>query len=257
VIAAVQSALASIEGRVGEGCAIGPFAVVGRGAEVGDAVVLHPHAVVGERARLGHRCVLHPHAVIGPGVVLGDDVQVFAGAVIGREPHSPGVTAREPAFEARLSVGNECSVGAHATVYYDVEIGSNCLVGDSSSIREGSRIGTRSIVGRCVTLNYDVIVGDRVKIMDNTHVTGGTVIGDGAFIAMAVVGSNDNDAMAPLIDDRLRAPRIEREAFVGVGAVLLPGVVIGAEATVAAGAVVTRDVPPGQTVMGVPAHQVR
>jgi acetyltransferase-like isoleucine patch superfamily enzyme len=97
-------------------------------------------------------------------------------------------------------------------------------------------------------------MGDKVKVMDNATVTGGTVIGDGAFLSMMVAMANDNQATKPLVAGRLAGPRIEAGAFVGVGAILLPGVVVGADATVAAGAVVTRDVPPGHTVMGIPAR---
>ena len=134
-----------------------------------------------------------------------------------------------------------------------MEIGDHTLVGDSASIREGARIGSRCIVSRCVTFNYEVTVGDDVKIMDCTHLTGGTQIGDGAFVSILVATTNDNQPTRPG-DRTLAGPRIEAGATVGAGAILLPGVVIGSNATVAAGAVVTRDVPMGSTVMGVPAR---
>jgi UDP-3-O-[3-hydroxymyristoyl] glucosamine N-acyltransferase len=251
---AAVSPLAAVEGTLGAGCSVGPFAVVGAGAEVGDASRLHSQVVVAGSARIGRECLLHPGVVVGEDVVIGDRVQVFPGAVIGREPHDPGAVARQPGFERRLRMGDECSIGAHATVYYDVEIGANCLLGDSCSIREGTRIGSRCVIGRCATLNYDVLIGDAVKIMDGAHVTGGTEIGDGAFLGMLVVGANDNQATEPLVPGRIAGPRIEAGAFLGVGAILLPGVVVGADATVAAGAVVTRDVSPRQTVVGVPAR---
>jgi acetyltransferase-like isoleucine patch superfamily enzyme len=106
-----------------------------------------------------------------------------------------------------------------------------------------------------VTLNYDVLVGDDVKIMDNTHVTGGTIIGDGAFVSLTVGMTNDNSPTEPVSDGgRIAGPTIQARAVIGAGATLLPGIVIGEDAVVAAGAVVTRDVAPGETVMGVPAR---
>jgi UDP-3-O-[3-hydroxymyristoyl] glucosamine N-acyltransferase len=248
------SPLAVVEGELGAGCEVGPFAVVAPGADLGDSCVLHPHVVVGEGARIGHGCVLHPGAVVGADVVIGDSVHVFPGAVVGREPHDPGAVARAVDFDKHLHIGDECSIGAHATVYYDVEIGPNSLLGDACSIREGSRIGSRCIIGRCVTLNYDVLMGDGVKVMDNAHITGGTEIGEAAFIAMMVVGANDNRPTEPHAADRVAAPRIEAGAVLGIGSILLPGVVVGANAMVGAGAVVTRDVPPRQRVVGVPAQ---
>jgi len=91
--------------------------------------------------------------------------------------------------------------------------------------------------------------------MDSTHITGGAVIGDGVFISMLVATVNDNHPTAPLRDtERLAGPEIRARAVIGGGATLLPGVVVGEEAVVAAGAVVTRDVAAGSTVMGVPAR---
>jgi acetyltransferase-like isoleucine patch superfamily enzyme len=231
------SSQASVAGFVAPGCNIGPFAVVEAGA------------------RIGRGCVLHPHVVISSGVTLGDRVEVFPGAVVGREPSGALATARPLAFEATVVIGDGCSVGVGATVYYGVEIGPGTLIGDGASIREGGRIGARCIVSRCVTLNYEVLVGDDVKIMDNSHITGGTTIQDGAFVSTMVATTNDNHPTASLSDDsRLAGPTIERRAVVGAGAILLPGVVVGEESVVGAGAVVTRDVPPGTTVTGVPAR---
>jgi acetyltransferase-like isoleucine patch superfamily enzyme len=154
-----------------------------------------------------------------------------------------------------LTIGDASSIGAHATIYYDVEIGASTLVGDAASIREGGRIGARCIISRCVTLNYDVVVGDDVKIMDNTHITGGMHIGRGAFVSTMVATTNDNHPTAGAdIQARLAPPRIGERAVVAAGAILLPGVVVGADAVVAAGAVVTHDVAPGSTVMGMPAR---
>ncbi len=248
------SALAAVEGEVGPDCAIGPFAVLAPSAKLGAGSTMHAHAVVGSGARLGARCVLHPHAVIGEGVVLGDDVEVFPGAVVGRAPRGAGATAKEPEYEHSLTVADGCSIGAHATIYFDVAIGANCLIGDCASIREGARIGERCIVSRCVTLNYDVTLGDHVKVMDNTHLTGGMSVASGAFVSAAVVSTNDNDPTAALEGRALRAPRVAANAVVAAGAVLLPGVEIGESATVAAGAVVTRDVAARTTVMGAPAR---
>jgi acetyltransferase-like isoleucine patch superfamily enzyme len=200
--------------------------------------------------------VLHPHVVIAAGVTLGEGVEVFPGAVIGREPKGAGATARQPEALGPVTIGAGCSIGVGAVIYRDIEIGAGTLVGDSASIREGARIGARCIVSRCVTINYEVIVGDDVKIMDNTHVTGRTTIRDRAFVSTMVAMTNDNEPRAGARDTQdLVGPTIEAEAIVGAGAILLPGVVLGEGCRVAAGAVVTRDVPPGATVMGIPARE--
>ncbi|HTA05733.1 MAG TPA: hypothetical protein VK774_05160, partial [Solirubrobacteraceae bacterium] len=195
-----------MHGELGGGCTVGPFAVVARSATVGSRCVLGAGVVVGEGASLGDGCVLHPHAVIGDDVVLGEGVEVLHSAVVGRMPGGARATARAPRKVKRLTIGSGCAIGAHATIYYDVEVGEETLIGDGASIREGGRIGARCIVSRCVTLNYDVTIEDGAKVMDNTHLTGGTFIARDAFISTMVASANDNQPTTELGDRVLSGP---------------------------------------------------
>jgi acetyltransferase-like isoleucine patch superfamily enzyme len=217
---------------------------------------IHASAVV-ETDLIGDGVVIHPHAVIAAGVQLGAGVEVLPGAFVGREPRAVGAVAREPSFEPTLSVGPGSVIGAHAVVFYDVEIGSEALIGDGASVRELCRIGSRCVIGRNSTLDRGVVVEDGTRIMDQVVLTGEMRIGAGAFVAAGVVTTNDNTfGRNGYIAEAVRGPVIEDGAMIGGGATLLPGVVIGRDAVVAAGAVVTRDVAAGASVRGVPARPV-
>jgi len=231
---------ASVEtDSIGEGTSIAAFAVVGAGASIGAGVTIHPHAV------------------IGPQVRLGDGVEVLPGAYLGREPRAVGAIARQPTFRPGLALGPGCSVGANAVVYCDVEIGSDNLIGDGASIRELCRIGDGNVVGREVTLDRDVAIGNRTRVMDKAHLTGGMRVGDDVFVAAMVVTTNDNSfGGRGYVDEEIRPPTIEDGAMIGGGASLLPGVRVGRAAIVGSGAVVTSDVEPETTVLGVPARPV-
>ena len=223
---------------------------------VGDDVVVMEFAVVREGAVLGNGVVIHPHTFVGAGAVLHDNVEVFPGAVIGKIPKGAGATAREPVYERRITIGAGSSVGPHAVIFYDVDIGSQTLIGDGASIREQCTIGERCIISRYVTINYNSKVGHRTKIMDLTHITGNCTIGNDVFISTGVLSMNDNAlGVGDQSPDQLRGPEIQDGARIGGGAILLPDIVVGFGATVGAGAVVSRSVPPGVTVMGVPARQ--
>jgi carbonic anhydrase/acetyltransferase-like protein (isoleucine patch superfamily) len=141
--------------------------------------------------------------VIADGVVLGDNVEVFPGAFIGREPKGAVRRARQPVFDRRVRIGANTSVGPHAVIYYDVEIGESTLIGDGASIREQCRIGERCIISRYVTINYNTTIGDRTKIMDLTHITGNCVIGADVFVSI-LVGLHERQ--------RDRAARLQRRA---------------------------------------------
>ena len=216
---------------------------------------ISPHAVVSPDARIGPGAVIHPFAFIDACVELGADVIVMHGAVLGRAPTSAGATSRSPKTGGSVYIGRGSVVGPHAVIYTDVRVGEDTLIGDGASIREQCRIGNRCLVSRTVTLNYNCHVGDDTKVMDATHLTGNMTVGRRVFISTHVSTVNDNKLGRARFDDELvEGPTIEDDAAIGAGAVLLPGIRVGAGATVAAGAVVTRDVPAGALVMGSPAR---
>lgn len=201
---------------------------------------------------------IHPNAVIyGAGAIFEDvsiaeDVTVMPGAVIGRPPKGTPALRNQPKsrFESTV-IGAGSVIGANAVIYRGVNIGRNVLIGDGVTIREDCFIGDNVIIGNNSTLQNDVLVGDNVRIVDLSHVTAQVVIEAGAFWSVGVLSMNDN-AMGP--GGELKAPVVKAGAKVGGGALLLPGVIVEEGATVAAGSVVTHDVPIGSTVMGVPAR---
>ncbi|MCP9223439.1 transferase [Erythrobacter sp. LQ02-29] len=227
-------------------------AIISPSAKLGANVSVGPFVIIGD-AEIGDGCVIHSHCVIGDGVALGQKVEVFPGALIGREPKGAGATARQPSFERKIEIGDSCSIGPHSVIYYDVKIGDSTLIGDGASIREQCSVGSRCIISRYVTINYNTTVGDDAKVMDLTHLTGNMEVGSGAFVSTLVGSTNDN-VISLGYGDHIVGPKIEPNATVGAGSILLPGVRIGTGALVAAGSTVTKDVDPDTTVFGTPAR---
>ncbi|HOU31989.1 MAG TPA: acyltransferase, partial [Synergistaceae bacterium] len=137
-------------------------------------------------------------------------------------------------------------------------LGDRVFLGDLATVREDVTIGELSIVGRGATVENKTTVGRRVKIESNAYVTALSVVEDYCFIAPEVTFTNDN--FLGRTEERKKhfgGPRVRRGARIGANATLLPGLEIGEDALVAAGSVVTRDVPPGVVVAGNPARVVR
>ncbi|HEX8074159.1 MAG TPA: acyltransferase, partial [Thermoleophilaceae bacterium] len=130
-------------------------------------------------------------------------------------------------------------------------------VGDQAHLRERSALGRGSVVGRGSSLENDAIVGAGVRIQTGCYITAFCEVEDDVFVAPGVQTLNDRTAGRRPSGEPLRGPRLRRGCRVGGAAVLLPGVEIGEEAFVGAGAVVTRDVAPRTLVVGIPARPVR
>jgi acetyltransferase-like isoleucine patch superfamily enzyme len=132
------------------------------------------------------------------------------------------------------------------------------IVGDQACVRERCEIGDDVVVGRGSLVENDTSVGALTKIQANAYVTAYSTLEEEVFIAPGVITTNDNFmGRTEQRHELRRGPTIRRGARVGGGAVLCPGVEIGEEAYVGAGAVVVRDVPPRAVVVGNPARQIR
>jgi acetyltransferase-like isoleucine patch superfamily enzyme len=142
-------------------------------------------------------------------------------------------------------------------VFASAEIGTGCIIGDQAFVRERSSIDAGTVIGRGTTVECDVRIGARVRVQTGVYLTTATVVEDDVFIGPGVTTTNDDTMGRHNSGEPLRGARLCRACRIGGGAVLTPGVTIGEEAFVAAGAVVTADVPPRSVVMGVPARVVK
>jgi acetyltransferase-like isoleucine patch superfamily enzyme len=197
-------------------------------------------------------------AVVLPGTVVGEGCRILDYAVVGKQPVlSPrSTTAQQELPPLELGPGTVVSTGA--IVFAGTTIGERVLVGDQACVRERCTIGDDVVVGRGSLVENDTEVGARTKIQADAYVTAYSLLEEDVFIAPCVVTANDNFMGRTERRHALRrGPTIRRGARIGAAAVLLPGIEIGEEAFVGAGAVVIRDVAPRAVVVGNPARQIR
>ena len=226
-------------------------------SHIGQNAVISEYCVIRQDVKIGNDVVIHPNVTIYDGVEIGNGVEIFPGTFLGKKPKGAGVSARELDFEKRIRIGENSSIGPNCVIYYDVDIGGYCLLGDGAAIREKCKIASRCIIGRFVSLLYEVEVGKNTRIMTNSQITGNTYIGNDVFISVGLNTVNDNAFGDLGYDDHVKGQRIESGAKIGAGVTILPNININEQAVVGSGSVVTKDVESKSLVMGVPAKHVR
>jgi acetyltransferase-like isoleucine patch superfamily enzyme len=201
---------------------------------------------------------IHASAIVYPGTVLGEGVRVLEHAVVGKQPSlgASSTAKREPLPVTEVGAGTIISTGA--VVFAGSRIGAKCVVGDQSCIRERVSLGDDCILGRGSLIENDTTVGAGTRIQAGAYITAYSTLEEDVFIAPCVITTNDNYmGRTERRKAAMRGPTIRRSARIGGGAILCPGVEIGEEAFVGAGAVVTKDVPARKLVVGNPARVLR
>lgn len=206
-------------------------------------------------ARMDNGALIHKTAVVAHWVHLGENCVVHPFAVVGRVPSNSRSLARQPAAARHVSIGDRTEIGCHSVVFADVDVGADCLLGDFSLVREGTVIGNLCVIGCHVSISYDCEISDRCVFQNGTVFHG--ACGPGCFFGVGVVCSSDR--RIDLTDYAHRGstpPLFGKQVMVGSGANLVAGIKVGDNATIGSGAVVTKDVAPGATMLG-PAAQPR
>jgi len=225
-------------------------ASVGEGTHFGRNSVVHENVKIGPGCQIGSGVVIHANSIIGANVRIDDNT------VIGKLPMKAALSAvtKEQTLEP-CRISDNCMIGALVVIYRGSVLNTKVMVADMASIREDVEIGELTIVGRGVTVENKVRIGRRCKLETEAYITALSEIGDSCFIAPEVTFTNDN--FLGRTKDRFKYHKgvtMKRGARIGANVTVLPGLTLGEDALVAAGSVVTKDVPPRKVVLGSPAR---
>lgn len=155
---------------------------------------------------------------------------------------------------APLKIGDDARIRAGSVIHGDVEIGHHFQCGHHVLIREMTRIGNHVVVGTGSVIDGNVVIGNFVKIESLCYIPTDVTIGSYVFFGPGVTLTNDRYPLKARDRYRPEGPRIEDGVTLGARVTVCPGVTIGADSFVAAGAVVTRDLPPRCFARGIPAR---
>ncbi len=199
-----------------------------------------------ESAKIYGQSSIGKNAILSGGVIIG-----YPASDILRRSAASGLGIEEMDFKG-ASIGDNAVIRSNSIIYADVEIGDNLRTGHNVLIRENTRIGNDVLIGTNTIIDGHTVIGSSVSIQGNVYIPLNVLIEDNVFIGPCAVLTNDKYPIRKKSD--LKGPVLRRGASVGANSTLLPGVEIGEGAMVAAGALVTKDVPPWKLAIGFPAR---
>ncbi len=229
---------------------------------------MHLHGVldltyISPRARIADNSLVSPNTVILGETVIGENTFIGDYVVIGfpkrrtlrklllNPPKHPVLSLLDNESKG-ARIGKNTIIRPFTTIYEDSVIGDNVETGHNVLIREETRIGSNTIVGTGTIIDGYTVIGNNVRIESGVYIPPKTIIEDNVFLGPRVVVTNDKYP----VSKRLVGVVIRKGAVIGANTVLIAGVEVGEEAVVAAGSIVTRNVPPRTVVMGSPAKPV-
>jgi acetyltransferase-like isoleucine patch superfamily enzyme len=178
--------------------------------------------------------------------IIGEGAQIF-------EPVTIGFPSRENIGKTDYpgsTIGDHAVLRSGTIIYCDVIIGNNFQSGHNTLIREKTRIGDRTAIGTATVIDGNTEIGNYVSLQSMVYIPTNTTIGDHVFIGPNAVLTNDRYPPSGC----LKGPIVKAHAAIGANATILPGVCIGEGAFVAAGSVVTHDIPDRMMAIGTPAR---
>jgi acetyltransferase-like isoleucine patch superfamily enzyme len=183
-------------------------------------------------------------------VSLGNNCVLEDFCLIGAAPRG----ARDGELATRI--GDGAVIRSHTVIYAGNEIGRNFQTGNKVNVRESNQIGDDVSIGTLSVVEHHVRIGNNVRIHTQAFIPEFAVLEDGCWIGPNVVLTNAKYPLSPGVKESLAGPIIRKGAKIGANATLLPGVEIGENAIVGAGAVVVHDVPAGAVAVGNPARVI-
>lgn len=191
------------------------------------------------------RSSIGKNTIFGERVIIGHPTQTIL-----KDAAASGLKIKNMDFKGAV-IGDNAIIRSNTTVYTDVKIGKNFRTGHNVMIREETSIGDDVLIGTNTILDGRTVIGNHVSIQGNVYIPLNVIIEDNVFIGPCAVLTNDKYPIR--IKSDLKGPTLRRGASVGANSTILPGVEVGEGAMVAAGALVTKDVPPWKLAIGFPA----
>lgn len=234
--------------------------IIALSVKTGDNFNIGNFCIVKDNVRIGHNVSIGNGVVIYSDTSIGNNVVIQDNVIIGKMPVKAknsvtNIINKDMKKINPVVIKDNCIIGTSVVLYRGCVLESDCYVADQATIREQVSVGEKTIIGRGVLIENDCLIGKMCKIESNAYITAYSSLEDYVFIAPGVITTNDN--YVGRTKERVKYMKgitVKRGGRVGANSTLLPGKVIGEDALVAAGSIVTKDVKEKMIVKGTPAR---
>jgi UDP-2-acetamido-3-amino-2,3-dideoxy-glucuronate N-acetyltransferase len=232
---------------VGENCSIGKNVIIentkiGNNCKIGNNVFL-------KSVNIGNNSIIEDNSIVGYSTISGHYYDKNTLKENSTDLHAQNY---------RVIIGNNVLIRTGVVIYFDVSIDQNCWINHNAIIRENVTILEDSTIGSNTICENNVSIGKRCAIHNNTMICSETLIESFVFIGPGVSFTN-NSPIGHLrnVPSTIRGAKLRLGCAIGGGCTICPGVEIGQEAIIAAGAIVTKDIPLRTIVAGNPAKKIK
>ncbi len=200
---------------------------------------------------------IHRSAKLYGSSSVGDNAVILENVILGYPQHGILMDITKSGNEIDdydfigSTIGSDSFIRPGTTIFSNVRAGNNFRTGHNAMIRENTTIGDNVLIGTNVIIDGNVSIGNNVSIQGNVYIPTHVTIEDNVFIGPCAVLANDRYPIRG--EYKPEGPILRKGASIGANATLIPGVEIGEGAMVAAGALVTKDVPEWKLAIGCPA----
>jgi acetyltransferase-like isoleucine patch superfamily enzyme len=206
---------------------------------------IHQTAIVSPNAVIGATSTIGPYSIIYDNVVIGENVVIGAYCEIGVPTDLDNASP--------LRIGDNSLIRSHSVFYESSAFGHSLVTGHRVTVRENTVAGVNFQIGTLTEIQGDCIIGNYVRFQSNIFVGKLTNIEDFVWVLPYVIFTNDP---TPPSNDLIGCT-VKKFSIISAGSTILPGIVVGQGALVAANSCVTKNIPDGKLVVGNPAKIVK
>lgn len=238
------------ENIIAENAVIGGNVIIGKNVKIGENVIIRMGSIIGDNVEIGDETYIDYNVIIRNDVKIGIKSFIGARSILGE--YLVDFVVKRENISHILSIGNNAVIRSETIIYGNNVIGDYFETGHRVTIRENSQIGNHVRIGTLSDIQGYCEIGNYVNMHSNVFVAHKSIIKDYVWLFPYVILTNDPNPPS----ENLLGVTVEKYASIAAGAVVLPGRVVGREALVGAGAVVTKDVLPERIAVGNPAKDV-